>query len=574
MCLGVILALTLLMGCSSVGTDGGPVDISEGMPAAQGEGLHRVWGSWQFVADPVEGRLDVHELRSADFHLNALPFLEPPPLLNLTLESLEFNGNLIDCQIGLRHPFLGLTEFTGFDVCGILITSGSVAGFTDPDLRIAGEGDMRLLNPDGWTRWWNPSEFPHNGTISSYVDGLLGPPDSYGHYTSTLNAYKYFSDELGPDDDISKLDPSGRGLFRAGQKNIRRYQIDLGTTGLVFNYAVDACWKFPDGPAPWIAPDDFAEDANRPEAYRISITESDKTLFYDPVAGKAEGEVSLLIGVYDWFNADKNDVSVECGGVFTPLATNAPIGGGAGYSTYRVDILDAQPTSNDPLNLFITIATDEVGYQGLLPGKKVSSYFFYSMEVPVGVIEPEFPCGDIVLEENFDSYSEGSKLPPPWGVYWSGNDAGCYVTGEQKYSAPYSWRSSDFPWWARHDVIPMTRKDHFCYEARIMLTSTDFPAHMGFTYKISGSESKAFAALVLVGPDYTPYQWYYIEAQVDCVQNYWEYWVDGESKGHYDWTDETGEYAFTHFFIGTTNHPVNGNAGVVYFDDIKLYADQ
>jgi len=44
-------------------------------------------------------------------HLNALKFLDPPALLNLTLEAVQFNGSLISADIGLRHPFLGLTNF-------------------------------------------------------------------------------------------------------------------------------------------------------------------------------------------------------------------------------------------------------------------------------------------------------------------------------------------------------------------------------------------------------------------------------------------------------------------------------
>ena len=78
--------------------------------------------------------------------VNALPFLEPPALVNLTLDSLEFNGNIIDADIGLRHPFIGLTEFTGFDVCGVLISNGSISGFSNPDITIAGNGDTRLLH--------------------------------------------------------------------------------------------------------------------------------------------------------------------------------------------------------------------------------------------------------------------------------------------------------------------------------------------------------------------------------------------------------------------------------------------
>ena len=95
---------------------------------------HQCWGLWQIIGDPDTKTLEIKPLRGAELHLNALPFLEPPALVNLTIESLLFNGNIVEVGIGLRHPFLALTEFTGFDVCGILISKGSVGGFTDADL--------------------------------------------------------------------------------------------------------------------------------------------------------------------------------------------------------------------------------------------------------------------------------------------------------------------------------------------------------------------------------------------------------------------------------------------------------
>ena len=186
----ILVALIIIYtGCSGTGDAVVPDPVLKATVA--GINSHQLWGLWQFTADPVNETLDAVQLRTSDMHLNALPFLEPPVLVYLSLENLEFNGNIIEADIGLRHPFSGLTEFTGFDVCGVLITNGSVSGFNDTDLMMPGDGDTRLLNPDGLTRWWNPSEFPVNpGTIYGYNDGLLGAPDSFADYNSTLNGYK------------------------------------------------------------------------------------------------------------------------------------------------------------------------------------------------------------------------------------------------------------------------------------------------------------------------------------------------------------------------------------------------
>ena len=374
-----LLFILLVTGCS--GDKGAVLPESSSPKAICSTGVsHQLWGLWQFVADPQKGSLDVIELRSGNFHLNALPFLEPPPLTDLTLESLKFNGNLIEADIGLRHPFLGLKEFTGFDVCGILITNGTKSGFEDPGIRMAGDDDTHLLNPDGWTRWWNPVEFPvNNGTIFGYQDGLLGTPDSVADFNCTLNAYKYFCDDLtDPNDPLNKITIAGRGVFSAGMKNVRHYTIELGA-GLIFNYAVDACWKFPTGQPPYDVPGDFEPEANRPEAYRISINKIESTLRHNGT--DSGGDLALDIDVYDWFDADLNTVQVESPGSFDAAVSSSPIGGGPGYATYHVAIEDAHPIKAVSIDLLIAVQSNVSGYGGFLPGKPVCVYFSSSAKV-------------------------------------------------------------------------------------------------------------------------------------------------------------------------------------------------
>jgi len=350
---------------------------------------HLCWGLWQFTADPANETLDVMQMRTGNLHLNAMPFLEPPPSVYLTVESLQFNGNIIDTDIGLRHPFLGLDQFTGFDVCGILITNGSVTGFDDPDIRMAGTGDTRLLNPDGFTRWWNPHEFPNDGTIFGYTDGLLGAPDSIADFNSTINGYKFFCDDITePYASLNTVDPASRCVFTAGQKNVRHYTIEMNG-GLVFNYAVDANWKFPQGPPPYDVPDDFGPAANRTEAWNVSVTEVSNTLWNDGVGNG--GDLSLSIDVWDHYNAEMNTVVIESPGNFDSESSATPTGGGGGYSTYELDITGATPDP-DSIDILITIESEVVGYQGLLPGKTVAGYFLYTSlvddEAPVQVDPP------------------------------------------------------------------------------------------------------------------------------------------------------------------------------------------
>ncbi len=374
-----VLLMFVVIGCSSGNDLPSVPELGTKISDDAGNGSHMLWGLWQGAIDPVAQNVEFTELRTGEMHLNALPFLEPPPLVNLTLESLQFNGDIIEADIGLRHPFLGLTEFTGFDVCGIFISNGSVSGFSDPDIVMAGPGDTRLLNADGYARWWNPAEFPVNlKTMFSYNDGLLGTPDGAANYSSTVNGYKYFTDILEPDDALSNVPLESRGMFGAGQKNIRHYSIHLGA-GLIFNYAVDASWEFPTGDKPWVPPDAFSPGANRPEAWRADITELVNSLYNDGTNNG--GSLKLQIDVYDWYNAELNTVYADSPGNFTPVGPVSPIGGGEGYSTYEIEINGATPQNQDSIEVLITVKCEAEGYGGLLPGKTVAAYFVHSAEV-------------------------------------------------------------------------------------------------------------------------------------------------------------------------------------------------
>lgn len=385
----VSILLVLPCGCSVSGDTSLVTPSDEPADVHRESSIHHTWGLWQFIADPVNHELDVVQLRAGDQHLNALKFLEPPVNVYLTAENIQFNGNIIELNLGLRHPFLGITQFTGFDVCGVLITNGSVSGFDDPDLVMAGDGDTRLLNPDGYTRWWNPAEFPvNNGSMFCYQDGLLGAPNSAAEFNCTLNAYKYFCDDLDADDDYISADPNNRGMFSTGQKNVRHYIIELGA-GLVFNYAIDANWKFPLGQPPWEAPDDFPPGANRAEAWGISITETENCLYNDG-AGDSGGDLKLLIDVFDHFNAEQNIIKVESPGNFAPAFSNGPIGGGSGYKRFEVEITYATPGEGS-VDLLITVTSEKVGYQGMLPGIPQASYFVHTS--PVSDTPPVYDKG-------------------------------------------------------------------------------------------------------------------------------------------------------------------------------------
>ncbi len=450
LCVIIIFAALIISfaGCSS----GRDAIVAEPADAAAASiaNSHQLWGMWQFIADPLSETLDVVQLRTSDMHLNALPFLEPPALVNLSLENLEFNGNIIETDIGLRHPFLGLAQFTGFDVCGIFITNGSVSGFDDAGIVMAGDGETRLLNPDGLTRWWNPAEFPiNNGTMFAYNDGLLGVPDSSANYNCTLNGYKYFCDDLAADEPLSGITLESRGLFSAGQKNIRHYTIELGAEGLIFNYAVDADWVFPQGAAPWTAPDDFGPNANRVEAYRIEVSETGNTLYNDGV--DKGGGLGLSIDVFDWFNPEMNTVKVESPGNFDIQAASSPTGGGDGFSTYELDITDATPAEGS-IDLLISVESEASGYGGLLAGKTISAYFIHTAAVDD---EPHSNPTDPVLVDADKGFYHSNFIEDSNGVFhifasWEDQSDPLYYTWETRW---FHSENQGQTWTAEGDIF-------------------------------------------------------------------------------------------------------------------------
>jgi hypothetical protein len=380
-----VLVLSLVIGCSYnygdiTGLSSGK-DYRENQPAS-----HQLWGLWQFEIDPLDVNVGVATLRSGELHLNALSMLEPPPNENLTIEGKpEFSGGNVTVNIGLQHPAASVL-FTGFDVKGILIGHGSVPLADLPALTFASENEIRLLNPDGYTRWWNPQEFPYNPTVphQGYIDGLLGAPDSAVDFTATLNPYKYYCDYLTPEMGLEELPVENRGYFSAGQKNVRQYIIDFTPSGLIFNYAVDASWLPPTVPPPETkVPDDFPLNANQPEPYRIAVHDVSNSLVYNTTSGEASGSLSFQVDIYDWVAANQD---LACGysthGELSGVCSFFPVGGGEGYSTYQIDTGPENMTSADDILLWIAAECQTPsGYNGILPFETQGTFFPYIVTV-------------------------------------------------------------------------------------------------------------------------------------------------------------------------------------------------
>ncbi len=296
----ILVGSVLLLGCGG-GSGGNPVDPGYGSdgspPALTGQvdpSAHHngaiLWGLWDIYAHPDTG-LEIVPLRGTQFQTNVTRFLQPPDaplnLLSLWIDgpACDFSKGIVHCEVTIDHPFPG-TRFWGFDVRGIVV--GSPAG------------EVKVLNHDGYTRWWNPVEFTSVGKIFGYTEGALAPPGPTPE--TILHPYKYFADSLGPDDPMV-ISPSSRGAFNPDSPGYvtRRYELQFPTPGgspdFHFKYAVTSSYLAPDGSPPWEV-DDFPYGANQAEAYQLSVLDTGSTLYSE--GASSGGDLKIQVTVYDW----------------------------------------------------------------------------------------------------------------------------------------------------------------------------------------------------------------------------------------------------------------------------------
>ncbi|MFH1675974.1 MAG: IPT/TIG domain-containing protein [bacterium] len=389
------IAIALMVGCNSKGANPSSPALLElktesGMASNPALGnSHVLWGLWEITADGVSGTIDATPLRGAMFNANVTKFLQPPavPVHYLTIHPNPGNNILtghIDIDVTLQHPFSGLKKWRGFDVRGIVLGEGTVPFSFDNSAIHGGPNDLMLENADGWTRWWNPTEFTTYGTILGYFKGAKAP----GSYlaTATVNPYKYFADGLDADAPLSDLNLDERGSFSTLPGiNSRRYviQFPIGPSGMPvykFNYAIDASWALPDDSyAPEYPVEAFPPQANMQEAWRVEIDSSESTLWY--VGSSAYGgDLKLKIEIFDWQGAFQlSGVPGEVAAImldspFLPGPVDLmPLGmvvpGGPVSSVWNAEINDLQPTSSGDFDFWIgVVATYPENYAPQIQG--------------------------------------------------------------------------------------------------------------------------------------------------------------------------------------------------------------
>jgi len=430
------------------------------------------WGIWEVILDPAKPEPDIVPLRTLQFTANVTRFMQPPSskkhLLGIAVDNFltDWTTGHVVVDVSFTHPFPGLDTYTGFDVRGVCIGNGSIPTVSDPGVIYAGEGDLRVLNADGFTRWFNPSEFTTYGTIFGFTLGKLGTP-SY-NFTATLNGYKYFCHGLDKNSDLASFfsDPScpnPRGYFPSGATLVRRYDLQFpapsGTPQYKFQYAIVASWLPPDIEPPTNIPDDFSISANCAEAYLITATDQ-STLYYVNELDKG-GDLILDLTVYDHQgvlnSAGVSDevaaihLETQNGLIIGNLATfegvsldSALVESNEKYARYILTVPQSQTHPTAPGDYPVLIAVEssnpdsyDPGYPGFVfPPGRLASYLFTKVKVssestkvpPVAVAklvddDNSIFAGQSLQFDGTDSYDPDGTIVS-W--QWDSDDDGVY----------------------------------------------------------------------------------------------------------------------------------------------------
>jgi len=232
------------------------------------DGPYRLWSEWTWYISAAHDGVEIVPKRASRFHLNALKFLESYCTDCLKILAIKDNGDgTVDIDVKITHPFNGHPEYTGFDVKGILMFSGSyeypshyeaLPPYPDP-FRISWrlKGDPELMNSDGWTMRWSPtwdsgSDLP----IFNYLPGKF----STGTPTANLNGFKNFYTH------------EERHMFAVDSSVVRTYTVWLPAgQPIVAGYAVEACWEPPIKEPVTDPLNDFPYSANQPEPYLFNL---------------------------------------------------------------------------------------------------------------------------------------------------------------------------------------------------------------------------------------------------------------------------------------------------------------
>ena len=382
-----LVIFALIVGCSGGGgeTPTSPDVAEPGMQAQAGGNNVAIWGMGEVVLNVDEGTAEVIPARTTEFTLNITKFYNPPADVSnfgVTLNPADSDpaNQLIDVNLILRHPFPG-TGYWAFDTRMTIFGAATTVGKHDNTVAYPSADELRIVNADGYMRWWNKNEFGPLEKLFGYGEGWIATP---GFSTSfgTVNGYKYFYDGCSATQYPINPSEANRGVFTAGPVTRKTaIQFPNVTQPYRFKYSIAASWQLSD-PFPPDTPADFPPDANTPEAYKIEVTQDigASTAFYDPDDHTFGGDLVVDIEVFDWQSDGDPEgqitaLWVESQTLF-PSAVDlvgnpdwTPTGTGNNSVMFSGTFANVTPTDIEGQELFITVEnTDPNTWEPPLPG--------------------------------------------------------------------------------------------------------------------------------------------------------------------------------------------------------------
>jgi hypothetical protein len=410
-----LLCVLVAVGCSNGG--GSPAtpasgDLTGATASTGAKSQTHLWGYYDVYIDIPSQTVEAVPNRDVMFAANVVQFLNGNPA-NLAFNIIGTPATAdyvdVDIDVSITHPFPGLHEYDGYDVRGIFLGDGSKGLKYKATLKYAAYGASdqvmydydetasdthagKVGNPDGYSRWWNPSEFATPG-LFGYTPGLFASTGFTG--TAKVNPYKYFADGLDVEDALWGFltTTTDNGVFAAGSNNTRNYYLrfPMPAPGVKYGYAVVANWI-----------DETTHPANGPEAMALK-TEITPDIWYQDATHKG-GNLKLDVSVFDWFAPPAYNLYVESS-VLSALHTATPsemtpTGGTSTYSTYHFDIPADNITGTNGNQFWVIVEEQQYNYVTGVPNSagndKLAAFFRYDLFVsPTSYNQP--PVCDLVV---------------------------------------------------------------------------------------------------------------------------------------------------------------------------------
>ena len=349
----------------------------------------------------------------------------------------------------------------------------------------AGIDEAVLLNADGYSRWFNYTEF--NGNTKPLFEYTPGAMSNNPAPTASINPYRNFADGLPESYDYyewiaNSAFAKDRGIFRAGATNSRRYELQFPMPGgnplLRFQYAVMATWSPGDStltgdPSVW-DPGDFPEDANIDEPFFVATSTVASTLYNDGV-GKNGGNFTADIEVFDWQggstggNGVVNEIELmTVEGDFIPggmvMLSQSELGtaaspGTVNSSVFQVEIADCSPVTSGVNEFWVVVESAGVNSDSYDQGM--------GTEFPSGATRAAFYRGAVFVD---DKVPAEANTPPEINIIEDDLvGPGFYkdpVTVDDPpttynciYTDPDVGQTHTVTWWIIQDGLPPTPAD-------------------------------------------------------------------------------------------------------------------